>query len=267
MKEIPGVQLSAPNIRIQEPINELQGAPTQQVEDSTQQMENAPEETPVSSVPASHKLEGRDESNTEKMDDISRSPLVEEKDTSYGSNVQLETKAEGNDQNSTVARELSSCVEQPEAMPREARRAESIPAQTPADDQMREKLSDIVDKLEEIKKTLKEMSVTLGQVIPGYINELLQEEFTDEAKNIEKDSEDSLSTITDEEITSKIKALKETFDKIVTNFGKPGVSKLQKVPKKEESNIVEFKKENSQPDSKEADKASTSSPSAVEVPQ
>jgi hypothetical protein len=273
MEEASGVQFPASNTSQQEPVSELQGSATQQVGDPTQKLESVPEDMPVAPVTASCVLKGSDGNDTDKLDAISQSPLVEKKDTSSAPCVQFKANAEDCEQNSPAVKKPSASVELP---PKVVGKVEGIPAQAPENDQKYENFSDIITKLNIIKKTVKHMRVTLEQVFPGYIAELLEEHLTDEeAEYIEKEmaatrisaadilAEEEENICIDKEVATKMKTLRATFNKMVSSYGKEDSYKLEKELELEDSKNVEITKTNSQlvKDTKGVDDANIS-PSA-----
>ncbi|KDR11337.1 uncharacterized protein LOC110837175 [Zootermopsis nevadensis] len=235
-------------------MNKLQGAATQQMEVSTLKMETV---TPVS---ASSELKGGFGRDTDKLDAISQSPLVEKNGNSSASSAQLK---ENTDQSLSAVKKYPASVR-----PRYVTPQVSISERDLTNDQRHEKFSDIVTKLDAIHKGLKGMRIAIEQIFPDYIAELLHEETTLREDNVEAsgtpDKADE-GTGTDKEIFVRIETLKETFNKIISNYGKHDTHKSEiEALMKDPKNVV-FLKKNSQvvEDLKaEDDDADSTSPSS-----
>lgn len=225
MEETLGSQSPASSISKQ--VDELQDPAVQHTEDATQKTDTAPGEADAAPVSSPSTLKDSSESDTDKLKAVSRSPLVEERDTASTSYVQLEANAEDCEQTELALRKHSPSVEREFAELEINCETGRTLMQIHKNYQKVEKdFGDFLTEIEVIKNELKEMKETLTDVLPGYVAELSGEYNTADEQigstsqtTTDVPAEEERNEDFEEQIIARMEELKTKFKNMISNYG------------------------------------------------
>jgi hypothetical protein len=237
MEEGCEAQFQTSNTSKQEAVTEGQSSCTEHAEDPTNQ-ESPPEETAVQTASASSTLKDTVKGNTDKSEVILQGLLVEKKDTSSAFSVQYESDTEDSDQKESAAKKIPVPVKQVHTTADvKLEQAAHTSGQTQTNNEAN--IQNVIARLEDMKLTLKEMQLTLGEVLPEihgqkHAHEQSQEQEVEvkETSYVGEEVECASNTTmgiratedrnrdTDEQIIAKMEEMRIIFKKIISSFEK-----------------------------------------------